>query len=479
MRNLNRYFRTSAFRIALAYAGLFATSVAILFAGLYWSVTSELHDVLEAEITADVDALTQRHEAGGTAALEDLVRLWVADAAGRGGIYGINPPGLANHPALPSFTGWRTVVLDDLEGPTDEAADEADDGGDDDGGDDDALGDRGLLYGFTLGDRDLIVGRGLDRVEETTELLIDALTVSLSLTVVLALAGGLLFSRSTVRRIAVIGRTTEAIVAGDIARRIPVDGRNDELTGLARNINHMLDRIEALMAGLRQVSDDIAHDLRTPLGRLRQKLERAHREETTVDGCKTALAAALEEADALLETFGALLRIAQIEAGARKSRFTTVDLSALAGTIAEAYGDVAEAEGYRLATSIAPDITIHGDNDLLAQALANLLDNALTHTPPETEVSLRLHRDDEAISLIVADGGPGIPAAERERVLTRFYRLEQSRTTPGNGLGLAMVKAIADLHGAALALEDNTPGLSIVLRFPNPGAVIPSGQYTA
>lgn len=432
----------------MAYAGFFAASVAILFAGLYWSVTDELHDALEAEIAADVDALTRTYETDGTTALEGLVRQRAADAAGRGGIYGIDPPGLANQLELPPFTGWRTVVLDDLEGAAD-------------------IGDRGLLYGFTLGDRHLIVGRGLDRVEETTELLVDALTVSLSLTVVLALAGGLLFSRSAVRRIAVIGRTTEAIVAGDIARRIPVDGRNDELTGLSRNINHMLDRIEALMAGLRQVSDDIAHDLRTPLGRLRQKLERAHREETTVDGCKAALAAALEEADALLETFGALLRIAQIEAGARKARFATVDLSALAGTIAEAYGDVADATGHRFATNIAPDIAIEGDKDLLAQALANLLDNAVTHTPPGAQISLDLHGDADATSLTVADGGPGIPAAERERALTRFYRLEQSRTTPGNGLGLAMVKAIADLHGAALVLEDNRPGLSVVLLFPN------------
>ena len=450
---LARYFRTSAFRIALAYAGFFAVSVAILFAGLYWSVTDELHDALEAEIAADVDALTRIYETDGTGVLEDLVRRRAADAAGRGGIYGIDPPGLTNQPALPPFTGWRTVVLDDLQSA--------------DNGNRDALGDRGLLYGFTLGDRQLIVGRGLYRVEETTELLVDALTVSLSLTVVLALAGGLLFSRSAVRRIAVIGRTTEAIVAGDIARRIPVDGRNDELAGLSRNINHMLDRIEALMAGLRQVGDDIAHDLRTPLGRLRQKLERAHREETTVDGCKTALAAALEEADALLETFGALLRIAQIEAGARKSRFAAVDLSALAGTIAEAYGDVADATGHRFTTSIAPDITIHGDKDLLAQALANLLDNAVTHTPPGAEISLGLHHEVDGTSLSVTDRGPGIPEAERDKVLTRFYRLEQSRTTPGNGLGLAMVKAIAELHGAVLTLEDNRPGLSVTLRFPN------------
>ena len=451
---LTRYFRTSAFRIALAYAGFFAVSVAILFAGLYWSVTDELHDGLEAEITAEADALTRTYETDGMAALEDLVRQRVADAAGRAGIYGMDPLGLGNRPALPPFTGWRTVALDDLPGA--------------DNGDSDALGDRGLLYGFTLGDRHLIVGRGLYRLEETTELLVNALTVSLSLTVVLALAGGLLFSRSAVRRIAVIGRTTEAIVAGDIARRIPVDGRNDELAGLSRNINHMLDRIEALMTGLRQVSDDIAHDLRTPLGRLRQKLERAHREETTVDGCKTALAAALEEADALLETFGALLRIAQIEAGASKSRFAAVDLSALAGTVAEAYGDVADATGHRFTADIAPDVTVDGDKDLLAQALANLLDNAVTHTPPGAEISLHLHRDAGVTSLGVTDRGPGIPEAERDRVLTRFYRLEQSRTTPGNGLGLAMVKAIADLHGAVLMLEDNRPGLSVMLRFPAP-----------
>ncbi len=335
----------------------------------------------------------------------------------------------------------------------------------DDGFDDDEAGDQALLFGLMLGGARLVVGRGLSEVEETTELLFGALIWTLSLTVFLALAGGLVFSRAAVRRVAVISRTTDAIVAGDMTNRVPVEGRDDELSHLAHNINRMLDRNEALMAGLRQVSDDIAHDLRTPLGRLRQKLERAHRQESTVEGCKAALVEALKETDGILETFAALLRIAQIEAGSRKSRFTRIDLSGLAGAIAEAYEDVAETEGHLFATRIEPGIEIEGDRDLLSQALANLVENAIRHTPSGTDIALDLRREGKGAVLSVADHGTGIPEAERSNVLKRFYRLEQSRTSPGSGLGFALVKAIAELHDAALNLSDNGPGLRIELRF--------------
>jgi len=286
------------------------------------------------------------------------------------------------------------------------------------------------------------------------------------LTVALALAGGLIFSRGAVRRVAIISRTTDAIVAGDMSKRIPVEERDDELTLLARNINRMLDRIEVLMTGLRQVSDDIAHDLRTPLGRLRQKLDRAYRQETSIEGCKAALVEALEETDAILETFAALLRIAQIEAGARKAQFTRIDLSELAGSMADAYEDVAEVEGHLLETRIEPGIAIEGDRDLLSQALANLVENAIRHTPRGTDVTLALRREGGGAILSVSDRGAGIRTAERANVLKRFYRLEQSRTSPGSGLGLALVKATGELHGAALSLSDNAPGLMVELRFP-------------
>lgn len=446
------YLRTTAFRIALAYAGLFAASVVVLFGGLYWSVAHELQGAIEAEIARDVSELQRGYELGGTSELSSLVRQRIEASRVGGGLYLVESPGRAassaNMPVLSPFTGWRTIELDD-----------------DDGFDDDEAGDQALLFGLMLGDARLVVGRGLSEVEETTELLFGALIWTLSLTVFLALAGGLVFSRAAVRRVAVISRTTDAIVAGDMTNRVPVEGRDDELSHLAHNINRMLDRNEALMAGLRQVSDDIAHDLRTPLGRLRQKLERAHRQESTVAGCKAALVEALKETDGILETFAALLRIAQIEAGSRKSRFTRIDLSDLASAIAEAYEEVAKTEGHVFAAEIEPGIEIEGDRDLLSQALANLVENAIRHTHSGTDIALDLRREGKGAVLSVADHGTGIPEAERSNVLKRFYRLEQSRTSPGSGLGFALVKAIAELHDAALSLSDNGPGLRIELRF--------------
>ena len=446
------YLRTTAFRIALAYAGLFAASVVVLFGGLYWSVAHELQGAIEAEIARDVSQLQRGYELGGTSELSSLVRQRIDLSRGGRRLYLLASPGQAapsaNMPVLSPFTGWRTIELDD-----------------DDGFDDDEAGDQALLFGLMLGDARLVVGRGLSEVEETTELLFGALIWTLSLTVFLALAGGLVFSRAAVRRVAVISRTTDAIVAGDMTNRVPVEGRDDELSHLAHNINRMLDRNEALMAGLRQVSDDIAHDLRTPLGRLRQKLERAHRQESTVAGCKAALVEALKETDGILETFAALLRIAQIEAGSRKSRFTRIDLSGLASAIAEAYEEVAKTEGHVFAAEIEPGIEIEGDRDLLSQALANLVENAIRHTPSGTDIALDLRREGKGAVLSVADHGTGIPEAERSNVLKRFYRLEQSRTSPGSGLGFALVKAIAELHDAALSLSDNGPGLLVALRF--------------
>ncbi len=457
MRNPVEYLRTTAFRIALAYAGLFAASVVVLFAGLYWSVTHELQEAIEDEIARDVSELERGYELGGTGELVSLVRRRIEASRGSGGLYLVESSGQAAHsanmPLLSPFTGWHTIELDD------------DDYDDDDGFEVDDIGEHALLFGLRLGSDRLIVGRGLTEVEEASELLFGALTWTLSLTVFLALAGGLVFSRAAVRRVAVISRTTDAIVAGDMTNRIPIEGRDDELSRLAHNINRMLYRNEALMTGLRQVSDDIAHDLRTPLGRLRQKLERAYRQESTVAGCKTALVEALTETDGILETFAALLRIAQIEAGARKSRFTRIDLSDLASAIVEAYEEVAKTDGHILAAQIEPGIEIEGDRDLLSQALANLVENAIRHAPSGSDIALDLRREGKGTVLSVGDHGPGIPEAERANVLKRFYRLEQSRTSPGSGLGLALVKAIAELHDSKLSLSDNRPRLLVGLRF--------------
>jgi signal transduction histidine kinase len=228
----------------------------------------------------------------------------------------------------------------------------------------------------------------------------------------------------------------------------------------------MLDRIAGLMENLRQVSNDIAHDLRTPLSRLRQDLEEAQKRDLTPADFKRVIEGAVAEADVLLETFAALLRIAQIEAGTRRSAFRSVDLSDVLRTVAEAYAPAVEESGRTLRAETTADMQVTGDRGLLSQLLVNLVENALHHTPPGTTIAVRLSRQSEGVVAEVADDGPGIPADERAKVFRRFYRLERSRTTVGSGLGLSTVAAIAELHHAGIELFDNEPGLRVVIRFP-------------
>lgn len=306
-------------------------------------------------------------------------------------------------------------------------------------------------------------------LHQTRTLILGSFAAALAGTVVLTLGGGLIVGRALLRRVDAVNQTARAIMAGDLSQRIPVVGTRDELGGLAEILNQMLDRIEELMANLQHVTSDIAHDLRTPLGRQRQRLEFALNDPATGPECRSVIEAAIDETDTMLKMFEAMLRIAQIEAGARRARFTTVGLSAVAENVADAFTAVAEDEGRRLETAIAPEVSVHGDGELLTQMLANLIENGLRHTPAGTVLTMRLSESADRVRLEVSDTGAGIPEDERTRVLERFYRLDRSRSTPGSGLGLSLVAAVAKLHGARMSLEDNEPGLRVVLEFELPG----------
>ncbi|HVI22571.1 MAG TPA: HAMP domain-containing sensor histidine kinase, partial [Myxococcales bacterium] len=268
-----------------------------------------------------------------------------------------------------------------------------------------------------------------------------------------------------------INRTTNAIIEGNLSDRVPAQGTGDELDRLAANLNRMLDRIQALMGNVRQVSSDIAHDLRTPLTRLRHRLEAA-RAQSPEQG--PVLDRALEDIDELLAMFSALLRIAQIEAGAHRASFERVDLAEVFRHIADTYAPVADDQGQRLVSDVAPDLAIRGDRQLLVQMLANLVENALRHTPRGSTITLGLTDTPHGPRGVVADTGPGIPEEAREKVFQPFYRLEASRSTPGSGLGLALVAAIAGMHGIVIELSGNDPGLKVTLEFPRaPAASAP------
>nr|MBA3938915.1 HAMP domain-containing protein [Planctomycetota bacterium] len=317
----------------------------------------------------------------------------------------------------------------------------------------------------------LAVGDDLRRIGEVEEAVTTAFLWTVGLAALLGIGGGVVLSRAFLARVDAIASTAEAIIEGDLGRRVPVRGTGDDLDRLAGTLNRMLDRIGALMDSLHQVSSDVAHDLRTPLSRLYQRLEDARAHARSVPEYEAAVDAAVREAEGLLDTFAALLRIAQVEGASPRAGFKEVDLSAVAEAVADAYRPDAEEAGHRLSAEVAPGVAIDGDQELLTQAVANLVENALRHTPSGSHIGIHLVRDSAGRAcLTVDDDGPGVDSDDLPRLVHRFYRGERSRTTPGNGLGLSLVAAVAELHGAALHLEIGAPGLRATLRFPGAGA---------
>ncbi len=311
----------------------------------------------------------------------------------------------------------------------------------------------------------LLVGRDVRDLEATRGLIENALAWGLAMTAALALLGGWLMSAGVVRRLEAINQTSREIMEGDLTRRIPLRGSDDDFDQLALSLNQMLARIESLMAGVRQVSDNIAHDLRTPLTRLRTKLELLRRELEGADAARSIAEEVIADAEEMLMTFNALLRIARIESGGRRAAFAPGGLAALIGDLVELYEPVAAQRAQTL-TSETPDAAwVTGDRDLLFQALANLVDNAIKYSPRGGRVELSLQSDGVQLCLVVADEGPGIPSALRTEVFRRFFRIDDSRSTPGSGLGLSLVQAVIQLHRAAIRLDDNRPGLRVSLHF--------------
>lgn len=316
----------------------------------------------------------------------------------------------------------------------------------------------------------LAVGGDLRQIGDLEEAIATAFFWTVGPAAVLGIIGGAVLSRAFLRRIDTIDRTAEAIIGGDLTRRVPTRGTGDDLDRLAGTLNRMLDRIAVLMDSLRQVSSDVAHDLRTPLSRLYQRLEDARAHARSMADYEASIDAALSEAQGLLETFSALLRIAQVEGASPRAGFSDVNLSAVTESVADAYRLDAEDAGHELTSTIAQGVAVSGDQELLTQALANLVENALRHTPAGTRINIHLECCSAiGVLLTVEDDGPGVTEADLPRLIGRFYRGERSRTTPGNGLGLSLVSAVADLHGAKLSLIPTRPGLRVSLAFPVEG----------
>jgi len=329
----------------------------------------------------------------------------------------------------------------------------------------------------------LLVGRDLDERERLFGIIVNAGQWSLALVIVLGLVGGFFVSRRVLSRIDAMTGTAQTIMAGDLSGRLPVAGTGDELDRLADNVNAMLERIEALMRGLKEVSDNIAHDLKTPLTRLRNRCEQALRSATGEASYRAALESTIAESDDLIRTFDALLMIARAESGQARDNMTEFDASEIARDVGELYEPVADEKGIALTIDAPAAAPVHGNRELVSQALANLIDNAIKYAGPNgqangvpAEIVVKAGNDGERIMLSVADRGPGIPDADRDRVVERFVRLEQSRSAPGSGLGLSLASAVARLHGGELKLEDNQPGLRTTIALPRAGPGANTGR---
>jgi signal transduction histidine kinase len=455
MLNRLNLVRAAPVRDAIAFAVISALAMGVLFAVIYWSMISMLQQNLEDAIDDQLQTLRHDFKRDGREAMigfvqqrlkepgakpKHLMHFLVQDKAGR--------LLAGNFPPLNPSEGWQDIVLLGISGlESDQEHVFRAKGAQFDE-------DTFVLIAHTTGD--LILARGR---------ILLSFTLALALMVTLTLGGGIIIGRALHRRVEAAISAAQAIMEGDLSRRIPVEGSGDEIDLLAEGLNRMLSRIDELMANLRFITSDIAHDLRTPLGRLRQRLSALQVKESTPADYQAAINAAIEDTDILLRTFDAMLRIAQIEAGSARTRFTGVDLSHVAENVAEAFTAVSEDHGRRFVAQIQPDVSVQGDPHLLTQMLANLIENALRHTPVGTTLSVGLRDETTGPCLTVADDGPGIPHEERERVMGRFYRLDKSRSMPGSGLGLSLVAAIAKLHEAIVTLEDNGPGLRATVQF--------------
>ncbi len=445
-------FRSAGFRFGILYASLFGLSALALAAFLWWTTVGLLDRQTDAAINADTQGLAERYQEGGLPALIETIDQRLATNIDDNAIYLLVGPRFDR--IAGNLNAWpRGVTLDTnwFELPVERAG----------------LKGVARLHEFNLaGGFHLLVGRDSHVRSQLRRLLTAALLWSAVVALILGMLGGALVRGAFRATVADVSATAAAIAAGDLSRRVRIAGTDDEFDLLAAAVNDMLDRIMRLMDGVKQVSNAIAHDLRTPIARARTRLEDAAIHARSPDELHAAIERAQADLDGVVGVFQAILRIAEIEAGARRSAFVTFDLSALITDMTELYTAPAEEAGLRLDAAIQYEISLHGDRDMIQQAVANLLDNAVKFSPTGTTVQLTLAASRDGVRIEVADRGPGIPEADRTRATERFFRGEQARSTPGSGLGLALVQAVATLHGGTLTLADNAPGLRAILKLP-------------
>ncbi len=468
MAALGKLLRTTAFQLTLVYLAIFVLFAASLLGYFALNTRRLITEQITTTVTGEINGLSEQYTQGGIRRLVIAVDLrsrrpgsslyLVTTPTGEGlaGNVGSLEPGVLDHP------GWLETSYRRLDAP--EGSDH-----------------RALVEVVQLpGGFHLMVGRDLEERERLFGIIANAGQWSLALVIVLGLVGGFFVSRRVLKRVDAMTDTAQTIMAGDLAGRLPVAGTGDELDRLAVHLNAMLERIEALMGGLKEVSDNIAHDLKTPLTRLRNRCEQALRDAHGDGDYRAALETTIAESDELIRTFDALLMIARAESGHARDNMSEFDAAEIARDVGELYEPLADEKGIALTVEAPVAAPVHGNRELVSQALANLVDNAIKYAGPGGKLNgspaaivVKAGSEGERITLSVADHGPGIPDADRGRVVERFVRLEQSRSEPGSGLGLSLASAVARLHGGELTLEDNHPGLRSTIALPRAGPAGP------
>lgn len=458
MSALGKLVRTTAFKLSFAYLLIFTIFAFVGLGYVAWNAQRLFTEQFVSTIESEIDSLSNLYRFGGLRRLVTSVErrsrapgalLYLVTTEAGERVAG-------NVGALPPDVLSRTGQFETLYNRTDET---------------EARPDMAIVRVYLLpGGFRLLVGRDIEERRRLQEVIYRAFGYSLLFIVVLGCVGGWFITRRVLKRVDDMTAITRHIMTGDLGGRLKIAGTGDELDRLAQNLNDMLDRIGELMRGMQEVSDNIAHDLKTPLTRLRNKADEALRTANTPDELKSALEATIEESDNLIRIFNALLMIARLEAGNAREGLADFDAAEAVRDVAELYEPLAEEAGVSLEVSVEDDLPIHGSRELLGQAMANLLDNALKYGSaaggaPQT-ISVAAHRNDGEVRITVADRGPGIPETDRRRVLERFVRLETARSRPGFGLGLSLAAAVARLHGGILLLEDNAPGLRVILALP-------------
>ena len=454
---LPRLWRTMAFRLSVLYAGLFVVFTGLLLLFVYRSTAGFIQNEMSDTVAIEVAGLEDQYARHGMPGLLEVVRQ-------RSSLQYTNSLYLVRAPngviLAGNLSAWPDVLPDEGGWAHFQVASPTEPG---------SRPSTASAMMFTLpGNAQLLVGRDTSEIDTLRRRIWQSLGWVVTGAVVLGLIGGGLISHGAMRQIDAINRTTRRIMGGDLTGRVKRSGSGDEIDTLSANLNPMLDQIERLMTGIRQVTDSIAHDLRTPLTRLRSRIELVLiREDADPEVYRTALQETITEADRLLDTFKALLSIAEAESGSRGRNFQPVNLAEVARMAADLYEPVADDKGLDLHADIRGEPVLNGNPQLLSQALANLLDNAIKYTPAgSVTLTVEPAAAGRGPRLTVADTGPGIPPEMREKVLERFVRLDDARASPGNGLGLSLVDAVARLHGAVLELGSNEPGLRITLQFP-------------